>query len=123
MEYSVDYSIKYIIEYSVEYSVEYNVEYRLEYSGEYSVEYSVQCLWLYSRVFQLWKDVSGHICQPEIYVEPNFQLDAKKIEFRKGNPFLAIFLKILMGKHGFIIWEKLDILKSHFCPEFFPILV
>ena len=56
---------------------------------------------VYSRVFQLWKDVSDHTCQLGNYVEYNFQLDAKKIEFRKGNPFLAIFFKISMGKHGF----------------------
>ena len=32
-----------------------------------------------SRVFQLWKDVSDHICQLGNYVVHNFQLDAKKI--------------------------------------------
>ena len=53
------------------------------------------------RVFQLWKDVSNHICQLGKYVVHNFQLDAKKLEFRKGNPFPAIFSKIIKGKHGF----------------------
>ena len=63
---------------------------------------------LCSRVFQLWKDVSDHICQLGNYVVHNFQLDAKKFEFRKGNPFPAIFLKIIKGKHGFYNGRKID---------------
>ena len=60
------------------------------------------------RVFQLWKDGSDHICQLGNYVVHNFQLDAKKIEFRKGNPFPAIFLKIIKGKHGFYNGGKIE---------------
>jgi len=62
----------------------------------------------YSRVFQLWKDVSDHICQLGNYVVHNFQFDAKKLEFRKGNPFPAIFLKIIKGKHGFYNGRKIE---------------
>jgi hypothetical protein len=61
-----------------------------------------------SRVFQLWKDVSDHICQLGKSVVYNFQLDAKKLEFRKGNPFPAIFLKIIKGKHGFYNGRKIE---------------
>ena len=60
------------------------------------------------RVFQLWKDGSDHICQLGNYVVHNFQLDAKKLEFRKGNPFPAIFLKIIKGKHGFYNGRKIE---------------
>ena len=60
------------------------------------------------RVFQLWKDVSDHSCQLGNYAVHNFQLDAKKFEFRKGNPFTAIFLKIIKGKHGFYNGRKIE---------------
>ena len=43
----------------------------------------------------------------------------QKLEFRKGNPFPAIFLKIIMGKLGFYNGGKLKILKFHFWPEKF----
>ena len=32
----------------------------------------------------------------------------QKLEFRKGNPFPAIFLKIIKGKHGFYNGGKIE---------------
>ena len=55
------------------------------------------------RVFQLWKDGSDHICQLGNYVE-----------FRKGNPFPAIFFKIIKGKHGFYNGGEIEIFKIPF---------
>ena len=60
------------------------------------------------RVFHIWKDVLDYNYQLGYYVVHNFKLDAKKIEFGKGNPFPAIFLKIVKGKHGFYNVGKIE---------------
>ena len=50
-------------------------------------------------------------------------MQLKKIEFRKGNPFPAMFLKIIKGKHVFYNGGKIENFEIPFLPEIIPMLV
>ena len=72
---------------------------------------------LCGRVFELWKDISDHICQLGNDVVHNLQLDAEKNENLGREIHFLPYFKHYKGKTDFIMGGKLKVLKSHLWPE------